>query len=198
MQPTTQVSQETYNNLADWAKPSYSVQPTPQTSSMGIPSTMPINAPKTMSPSSMSMTPESLQSTPLVKVPKVTPTTPTDLTSTTQPDYGVALANAEKAQAVVGTQAQDAQSALTKLAENIFGQKATIQESQTNLEKQAGLDEQQKALNQVNTEIANEQVAMRAEEEKIRQGYGTEAQKAISRNTINDTYGRRLQRFRCH
>lgn len=193
MQPTTQVSQETYNNLADWAKPSYSVQPTPQTSSMGIPATMPINAPKTMPPSSVSMTPESLQSTPLVKVPQVQPNTVSaGVVAGTQPDYTLAMQNAEKAQQAVGTEAQDAQKQLLSLSERIFGQKAEAQANQVNIENNLGLQEQQKALSQINSEIANEQVAMRGEMEKIRQGYATEAQKQISQNTINDTYGRRL------
>ncbi len=185
MQPTqekTQVSQTDYNNLADWAKPSYSVAPTPQ------PQTT-VATP----PSAISMTPESLQSTPLVKVPQVrADTTSAGVIAGTQPDYNLALQNAEKAQQAVGTQAQDAQSALTRMAENIFGQKADAQANQVNIENNLGIQEQQKALGEINTEIANEQLRMRGEMERIREGTGSEAQKAISRNTINDTYGRRL------
>jgi len=45
---------------------------------------------------------------------------------------------------------------------------------------------------EINTEMANEQLRLRGEEEKIREGSGSEAQKQISRQTLNDTYGRRL------
>jgi hypothetical protein len=185
MQPTQekiQVSQTDFDKMADWAKPSYSVQPTPQPqTNVATP------------PSSVSMTPESLQSTPLVRVPQVrADTTSAGVVAGTQPDYTLAMQNAEKAQQAVGTQAQDAQANLNQQAQVLFNQKADAQANQVNLENQAGIQEQQKALSQINSEIANEQVAMRGEMEKIRQGYGTEAQKVISQNTINDIYGRRL------
>lgn len=185
MQPTTekiQVNQETYNKLADWAKPSYVVSPT---------LTPTLN--KTQTPSSTSITPESLQPVAQVKVPQVNQTVQTDLTSTTQPSFTKAEDTYNKAQAVVGTQAQDAQSALTRLAENIFGQKATIQASQTDLEKQAGLDIQQNTLNELNTEIGNQQANLKNELENIRRVPGqTQAQLQSSINAVNDAYGRRL------
>ena len=130
-----------------------------------------------------------------IKVPEVKPvdTGSQAIVASTQPSIDTALQNFEQVKQATGTGAEDARSALTKLAESIFGQKADAQANQAELEKQLGLDEQQKALSQINTEMANEQVALRNEEEKIRTGYGTEAQKAISKQTLLDTYGKDLQ-----
>ncbi len=185
MNPTTekiQLSQDAYNNIADWAKPNYSVAPNP------VAGTVPLQQPQSAIPST------SLQPTPAVKVPKVnnTDTTASGIIGGTQPSVETALTDFNKTQTAVGTQAEDAKSSLTKLAESIFGQKADAQANQAKIEEQLGINEQQKALSQINTDIANEQTALRAEEEKIRTGYGTEAQKQISRQTLQDTYGRRL------
>lgn len=188
MQPTQekiQVSQNDYNNLADWAKPSYSVSsiPTPQTNINTKPSS-----------TGVSMTVDSLQSTPLVKLPKQTvqDTTATGIIASTQPSVAMAQDQYNQVKQATGTEAQDAQKALQDMAFNIFGQKADAQANQVNLENQQGLLEQQKVLGEINTEMAREQVGLRNEQERIRQGYGTEAQKAISQNTLNETYGRRL------
>jgi hypothetical protein len=188
MQPTQekiQVNQNDYNNLSDFAKSSYLVSstPTPQNNINTNPSN-----------TGISMTVDSLQSTPQVKVPQQTvqDTTATGVIASTQPSVQVAQDQYKQVQQATGTEAQDANQALQKLALNVFGQKADVQANQVNLENQAGLQEQQKVLGEINTSIANEQVALRNEQEKIRQGYGTEAQKQISQNTLNDTYGRRL------
>lgn len=185
MNPTTektQLSQADYNNIADWAKPNYSVAPN------SISSSVPLQQPQSAIPST------SLQPVGAVKIPKVnnTDTTAAGIIGGTQPSVDTALTNFNQAQTAVGTQAEDARSALTKMAENIFGQKADAQANQAKIEEQLGITEQQKSLSQINTDIANEQVALRNEEEKLRQGYGTEAQKQISRQTLQDTYGRRL------
>ena len=185
MNPTTdkiQLSQADYNNIADWAKPNYTVAPN------SVASNVPLQQPQSAIPST------ALQPVQNIKVPEVKPvdTGSQAIIASTQPSIDTALQNFEQVKQATGTDAEDARSALTKLAESIFGQKADAQANQAELEKQLGLDEQQKALSQINTEMANEQVALRNEEEKIRQGYGTEAQKAISRQTLQDTYGRRL------
>jgi len=184
MQPTTQVSQTDYNKMADWAKPSYEVQQSPNP----IASSVPLQQPQGAIPST------ALQPVAAIKIPQTaTPdTTSAGIIGGTQPSVDMALQNFDQAKGAVGTQAEDSRSALTKMAENIFGQKADAQANQVNLENQLGLQEQQKALSSINTEIASEQIALRGEQERIRQGYGTEAQKQISNNTLNDTYGRRL------
>lgn len=176
----TQLSQEAYNNIADWAKPNYSVAP--------IANNVPLQQPQSAIPAT------SLQPQPAINIPQVKPVDSgsAGIIGGTQPSVDTALLNFNKAQTAVGTQAEDARTALTKMAENIFGQKADAQANQAKIEEQLGLTEQQKSLNQINTDIANEQVALRAEEEKIRTGYGTEAQKQISRQTLQDTFGRRL------
>lgn len=193
MQPTTEkitVSQSDYNNLADFAKPSYQVQtqtaPTLNQTNNQIQQTQP--------QASLAITPQSLQQTPQIKIPSIknTDTTSAGIVASTQPSVQTAQENYNQVQQATGTQAQDAQTALQKMAENIFGQKATAQSNQVNLENQAGIQEQQKALGEINTNIASEQVALRGEQEKVRQGYATEQQKQISNNTLNDTYGRRL------
>jgi hypothetical protein len=193
MQPTTEkitVSQNDYNNLADWAKPSYQVQtqtaPTLNQTNNQIQQTQP--------QASLAITPQSLQQTPQIKIPSIknTDTTSAGIVASTQPSVQTAQENYNQVQQATGTQAQDAQSALQRMAENIFGQKADAQANQVNLENLAGIQEQQKALGEINTSIASEQVALRGEQEKVRQGYATEQQKQISQNTLNDTYGRRL------
>lgn len=185
MNPTTdkiQLSQADYNNIADWAKPNYTVAPN------SVASTVPLQQPKSAIPST------ALQPVQNIKVPEVkhVDTGSQAIVASTQPSIDTALQNFNQAQTAVGTQAEDARSALTKLAESIFGQKADAQANQANLETQLGLETQQNALNKINTDIAEQNKAMREEEDRIRTGYGTEAQKQISRNTILDTYGRRL------
>lgn len=193
MQPTTEkitVSQSDYNNLADFAKPSYQVQtqtaPTLNQTNNQIQQTQP--------QASLAITPQSLQQTPQIKIPSIknTDTTSAGIVASTQPSVQTAQENYNQVQQATGTQAQDAQTALQKMAENIFGKKADAQSNQVNLENLAGIQEQQKALGEINTNIASEQVALRGEQEKVRQGYATEQQKQISNNTLNDTYGRRL------
>lgn len=193
MQPTTEkitVSQSDYNNLADFAKPSYQVQtqtaPTLNQTNNQIQQTQP--------QASLAITPQSLQQTPQIKIPSIknTDTTSAGIVASTQPSVQTAQEKYNQVQQATGTQAQDAQTALQKMAENIFGKKADAQSNQVNLENLAGIQEQQKALGEINTNIASEQVALRGEQEKVRQGYATEQQKQISNNTLNDTYGRRL------
>lgn len=70
MQPTTEkitVSQSDYNNLADFAKPSYQVQtqtaPTLNQTNNQIQQTQP--------QASLAITPQSLQQTPQIKIPSI-------------------------------------------------------------------------------------------------------------------------------
>lgn len=186
MNPTTdkiQLSQADYNNIADWAKSGYTVAPN------SVASTVPLQQPQSAIPST------ALEPVQNIKVPEIKPvdTGSQSIVASTQPSVDTALQNFNQAQTAVGTQAEDARSSLTKLAENIFGQKADAQANQAELEKTLGLDEQQKALNQINTEMANEQVGLRNELESIRNVPGqTLAQYNLSKSVINETYGRRL------
>lgn len=183
---TTTNNKITVNNdaqIADWAKPYYNVSPNTATNQVQL-----------KSPSE-SITVDSLQQVPDLKVPKSpVQNNPVvgEIVSNTQPSIQQAQKEYQQVQEATGTKAQDAQQALQDLALNVFGQKATAQGNQVNLENQLGIQEQQKALSEINTEIANEQVGLRNEQEKLRQSFGSEAQKAISQNTLNDTYGRRL------
>ena len=149
MNPTTdkiQLSQADYNNIADWAKPNYTVAPN------SVASNVPLQQPQSAIPST------ALQPVQNIKVPEVKPvdTGSQAIVASTQPSIDTALQNFEQVKQATGTGAEDARSALTKLAESIFGQKADAQANQAELEKQLGLDEQQKALSQINTEMANE------------------------------------------
>ncbi len=169
--------------IMDWAKPYYNVSPNTATNQVQL------KAPQE------TITVDSLKQVPDIKVPKTPAQNNTvvgEIVSTTQPSIQQAQKEFNQVQQAAGTEAKDARQALNELALDVFGKKAQAQSNQVNIENQLGLQEQQKALSQINTEIANEQVALRNEEEKLRQSFGSEAQKQISRNTLNDTFGRRL------
>lgn len=182
------IGQNDYNNLSDWAKPNYVV------SSPTTPTNTQFSEASKTTPTSLAITPSAMQPTSPIKVPKTTPvdTTASGIIASTQPSIATAQEQYNQVKQATGTEAQDAQKALQDLALNVFGQKADVQANQVNLENQAGLQEQQKVLADINTEIAREQLGLRGEQEKVRQGFATEAQKSISLNTLNDTYGRRL------
>jgi hypothetical protein len=143
--------------------------------------------------SGLAITPQSLQQVTPIKIPSVQqPTASAAVIASTQPSIANADANFSQVKAASNSGADDAQTALNNLAASIYGQKATIQSGQADRENAAGLQEQQKALGEINTEIASQQLALRGEQEKVRTQYATEAQKQVSNNTLNDTYGRRL------
>ena len=128
-----------------------------------------------------------------ITVRKNTDTTGAGIVASTQPSVQTAQENYNQVQQATGTQAQDAQSALQRMAENIFGQKATAQSNQVNLENQAGIQQEQKALGELNTEIASQQASLNVELDNIRRVPGqTQAQLQSSINAVNDTYSRRL------
>lgn len=189
----------TINNdaqIADWAKPYYNVQPAPTTPTTGQFSnaTMPLNAPKTM-PAGVAITPDSLKPTGQIKLPTMPQvnTTSAGVIGSTQPSIASAQEQYNQIQQATGTQAQDANKALQDLAATVFGQKSETQANQVNLENQAGLLEQQKALADVNTEIGNQNASLKAELDRVRNVPGqTQAQLQSSQNAINDTYGLRL------
>lgn len=189
----------TINNdaqIADWAKPYYNVQPSPTTPTTGQFSnaTIPLNAPKTM-PAGNTITPDSLKPTGQIKLPTMPQvnTTSAGVIGSTQPSIATAQEQYNQIQQATGTQAQDAQKSLQDLAATVFGQKSDVQSNQVNLENQAGLLEQQKALADVNTEIGNQNASLKAELDRVRNVPGqTQAQLQSSQNAINDTYGLRL------
>lgn len=187
---TSKIKIDSNAPIQDWAKSSY--EQVPVTSSFNNATPAPINAP-------VKITPQALQSTTPIIPPAIPISTASEpiiaTTAQSTVDYAQAQANAEKALQATGTKAQDEQSKLNQLAMSIFGQKADAQGNQVNLENQMGIQQEQKVLGELNTQIASEQVAMRAEQDKIRNSFASEAQKQVSLNTINDTYGRRLADF---
>jgi len=141
----------------------------------------------------LAITPQSLQQTPQLKLPTLAPdTTSAGVVSAVQPSVAKAEDNYNQVKSATGNQAEQEQKSLIAMAKEAMGMKSSIQANQVALENQLGLQEQQKALSEINTEIATEQVALRGEQEKLRQSFASEGQKQISNNTLNDTYGRRL------
>jgi len=192
MNPTpekTLIGQNDFNKLADWAKPNFQVQSTPTLNQTN-------NAIKANQPQSPVITVDSMANSGRIALPKNNPVNTGSAgiiaSNPGQPSVQQALDEFGQVKQATGTQAQDAQVQLQQMAERLFGQKADAQSNQVNLENQAGILQQQKALGEINTNMANEQVALRGEQEKIRQQFGSEAQKQIGQNTLNDTYGRRL------
>jgi hypothetical protein len=131
---------------------------------------------------------------PLVKVPNVQTQTPdtTDIVTRTQTQLDIAKQEADMLQGSVGTQAQEARKTLADTVKNLFTQRGQTQASQTALEEQAGIADEQKALREVNTEIANTNIQLRAEQDRIRNTPMSQAQRAVEIGAIQDTFGRRL------
>lgn len=107
-------------------------------------------------------------------------------------DYRAAAQRAEEAQASAGNRGAEALGEITRMAGDITGQKSDVLANQANIENQLGIQEQQKVLGDLNNEIANQTVAFRAEQDKIRNTPMSKEQAQIKSNEIEDTYGRRL------
>jgi len=138
-----------------------------------------------------------LQGTQPIKVPNVTPPRSEAPAVIAQADQSVinyqeAQKRADELLKMQGTEATKERSALNKLAESVFGQRTDVLQGQTQREQALGITEQQKALQTVNDEIASATVALRAEQDRIRNTPMSQAQKSVELGALEDTYGRRL------
>lgn len=95
-------------------------------------------------------------------------------------------------QAVTGNKAEKASNSMMDAVKSIFGQKSDVLSGQAASETAAGLDTQTKALADLNTEIANQNVSLRGEQDRIRGVTQSESQKSVDLGNLQDTYGRRL------
>lgn len=103
-----------------------------------------------------------------------------------------AKAEAEAVQKSVGSEAEKARTSLTDEVKKLFGQKTDVLQGQEQRERDLGIDEQIKARNQVNTEIADTTLRLRAEEDRLRTAGMSKGQLAIEQGNLQDTFGRRL------
>jgi CheY-like chemotaxis protein len=138
-----------------------------------------------------------LQGTQPIRVPNVTPPRSEAPAVIAQADQSVinyqeAQRRADELLKMQGTQAQTERTALNKLAESVFGQRSDVLQSQAQREQALGITEQQKALQTVNDEIASTTIALRAEQDRIRNTPMSQAQKSVELGALEDTYGRRL------
>lgn len=155
--------------------------------------TQPLNQTPTTPISATTMT----QGTQPLVVPR-TPQNPVynelarDVVTRTQSQIDIATQEAEDLQRAGGNQADMARKALADEAKKIYGQRGDVLASQTALEEQAGISEEQKNLREVNTEIANTNVQLRAEQDRIRNTPMSVGQRAVETGNLQDTFGRRL------
>ncbi len=138
-----------------------------------------------------------LQGATPIKVPNITPPRSEVPAIVAQADQSVvnyqeAQRRADELLKTQGNTAQNERNALNKLAESIFGQKSDIIGSQAQREKDLGIVEQQKALQEVNSQIADTTIQLRAEQDRVRNTPMSQSQKAVELGVIEDTYGRRL------
>lgn len=155
--------------------------------------TQPLNQTPTTAISATTMT----QGTQPLVVPKVTPNPvynelARDVGTRTQSQIDIATQEAEALQRAGGNQADQARQALSSEVQKLFTQRGDLAGSQTALEEQAGIADEQKNLREVNTEIANTNVQLRAEQDRIRNTPMSAGQKAVETGNIQDTFGRRL------
>ena len=144
----------------------------------------------------VNITPQSLTPSQQVSVPQVRQTSPTDVLTTVparaQSDIEQARLEAERIQQATGGQAEQAQKTLLSSVRQLFGDRASAINQQATIEEQAGIGEQRKVLNEVNSQIAEQNIALRAEQERIRNAPMSASQKQVEINTIENDYGRRL------
>lgn len=155
--------------------------------------TQPLNQTPTAAISATTMT----QGTQPLVVPKVTPNPvynelARDVGTRTQSQIDIATQEAEALQRAGGNQADQARQALSSEVQKLFTQRGDLAGSQATLEEQAGIGEEQKNLREVNTEIANTNVQLRAEQDRIRNTPMSAGQKAVETGNLQDTFGRRL------
>jgi CheY-like chemotaxis protein len=173
----------TYNRIGGTAEnPIYFNDPTPTSTTPLSQTAIPIS---------------DLQGTQPLNIPNITPPRSEAPAVIAQADQSVinyqeAQRRADELMKMQGTQAQTERTALNRLAESVFGQRSDVLQSQAQREQSLGITEQQKALQIVNDEIAQTTIALRAEQDRIRNTPMSQAQKAVELGALEDTYGRRL------
>lgn len=110
----------------------------------------------------------------------------------TATDIATAKAEAEALQSSVGSESENARKTLLDEVKTLFTQKGNAIENQAQIENDLGIKQQRDALNIVNSEIADTQIKLRAEEDRLRASGMSKGQLAIEQGNIQDTYGRRL------
>ena len=103
-----------------------------------------------------------------------------------------ATKEAEAVQKAGGNQADVARTNLLSSVKNLLSNKTDALKNQGQLEEQAGLSNEIKAKNEINTEIANTQVELRREQDRIRTAGMSKGQAQVEEGAVADTYGRRL------
>jgi hypothetical protein len=99
------------------------------------------------------------------------------------------VAEVQKAQGA--SKADTAQSDIIKAAREALNMENSVLTNQANQEA-SEINPIQKTLNDINTQIADQQIAYRAEQDKIRNTPMSIGQSQVNQNAIEDTYGRRL------
>lgn len=107
-------------------------------------------------------------------------------------DVAQAKSEAEAVQKAAGGEADKARKTLMDEVKALYTQRGEAIQSQAATEEQMGLAKQREALNLVNTEIADTNIRLRVEEDRLRATGMSEAQLAVERGNLQDTFGRRL------
>jgi len=136
------------------------------------------------------------QATPVV-VPTTTTTSPAssiiaDTTGGATSDIEKAKAEYEALQKATGGKADAQSSAMYQAIQDLFTKKGEVTAGQATAEEQAGITKERTALNDINTRIADQNVQIRQELDRIRALPMSDAQRNVELNNIQDTYGRRL------
>lgn len=171
-----------------------------------------VQALSTPQPSTVSAPKANLPTEPLAASTIITPPQPVNLpnintnnltqtsnqiATDTQSKVDADILNDQKqAEAIQKASGGDAtQSAVMRLvqgAKNLYTQRSEASKNQAVLEEQAGLSKEIIARNEINTQIANTQLELRREQDRIRATPMSEGQARVQEGAIADTYGRRL------
>lgn len=113
---------------------------------------------------------------------------------TSQAQIGIDNANKEYQMllASTGDKASQAYKGMSDAVKELYTKKGDITAGQSKLEEQAGLSTEQKTLNDLNNQIASQNVQLRQEQDRIRALSMSEAQRNVELNNIQDTFGRRI------
>lgn len=176
-----------YNRIGGTAdNPIYFNDPVPtQTQPLNQTPTAPISA-TTMTQGTQPLTLPNIKANPIYNE------VAQDVGTRTQSQIDIATQEAEALQRAGGNQADQARQALSSEVQKLFTQRGDLAGSQTALEEQAGIADEQKNLREINTEIANTNVALRAEQDRIRNSPMSKGQAQVEIGNIQDTFGRRL------
>jgi len=145
---------------------------------------------------------------PSISVDKLTPVNPVNIT--TPPNSTVASGiiastanranqdliqtakeNVANIQSAVPSQADTENKAILDAIRSTISSQNAVDTAQATAEKTA-IEPLQKTLSDINTQIADQNVAYRAEQDRIRATPMSEAQKSVELGNIEDTYGRRI------